>query len=65
MRRFLESIILHDGSEQKKEDKDDSDGIHVLDMETLEVVSIIKTGLGPDPMVIWYPPVISKSNSLD
>lgn len=49
--------ILPDGSEQIKEHKEDSDGIHVIDMETLEVVSKIKTGLGFDPMIMWYPPV--------
>jgi YVTN family beta-propeller protein len=34
----------------------DSDGIHVINMKTLEVEAVIKTGLGPDPMVLWYPP---------
>ncbi len=52
----LEPEILPDGSEYIKQQKEDSDGIHVIDMETLEVVSKIKTGLGPDPMVMWYPP---------
>lgn len=59
---LLEPQILPDGSEQIKEHKEDSDGIHVIDMETLEVVSKIKTGLGPDPMVMWYPPAITKSD---
>ena len=53
----LEPEILADGSEHIKQHKEDSDGIHVIDMETLEVVSKIKTGLGPDPMTMWYPPV--------
>lgn len=35
---------------------DQSDGVHVIDMESLEVIKIIKTGFGPDPMAIWYPP---------
>lgn len=48
--------ILPDGSERIKEHEEDSDGIHVIDLETLEVVAIIKTGLGPDPMTMWYPP---------
>lgn len=48
--------ILPDGSERTKERKEDSDGVHVIDMKKLEVVSIIKTGLGPDPMTMWYPP---------
>ena len=47
--------ILPDGSEQVKKHKEDSDGVHVVDMKSLEVVSIIKTGLGPDPMAMWYP----------
>jgi len=52
----LEPKILPDGSELIKEHKEDSDGLHVIDMESLEVVSKIKTGLGPDPMAMWYPP---------
>lgn len=51
----MEPEILPDGSERIKEHKEDSDGVHVIDMKTLEVVSIIKTGLGPDPMVMWHP----------
>jgi YVTN family beta-propeller protein len=52
----LEPELLPDGSERAKEYKQDSDGVHVIGMKTLEVVSIIKTGLGPDPMIMWYPP---------
>lgn len=48
--------ILPDGSERIKKRKEDSDGIHVIDMKTLEVVAVIKTGLGPDPMMMWFPP---------
>ncbi|MFH1265939.1 MAG: cytochrome D1 domain-containing protein [Planctomycetota bacterium] len=33
-----------------------SDGLHVVDMETLTVEAVIKTGDGPDPMLIWFPP---------
>ena len=33
-----------------------ADGVHVVNAETLEVEAIIKTGDGPDPMSIWYPP---------
>lgn len=33
-----------------------SDGVHVINLKTLKVEAIIKTGLGPDPMVMWYPP---------
>jgi YVTN family beta-propeller protein len=35
---------------------ENSDGIHVIDMKKLSVKTIIKTGLGPDPMVMWFPP---------
>jgi YVTN family beta-propeller protein len=52
----LKPEVLPDGSERVKEHKADSDGVHVIEMKTLKVVSIIKTGLGPDPMVMWYPP---------
>ena len=31
------------------------DGLHVVDTETLEVVAIVDTGDGPDPMAMWYP----------
>lgn len=34
----------------------ESDGVHVINMKTLEVEAVIKTGLGPDPMVMWFPP---------
>ena len=51
----LKPEILPNGTERVKEHKEDSDGVHVIDMKTLEVVSVIKTGLGPDPMVMWYP----------
>jgi YVTN family beta-propeller protein len=56
----LETEILADGSEKIKVNAGDSDGIHVIDMKTLTVVNVIKSGLGPDPMIMWYPPV-SKS----
>lgn len=39
----------------KKVYKPQSDGVHVIDMSTLKVVSIVKTGLGPGPMTMWYP----------
>lgn len=35
---------------------ENSKGIHVIDMQTLSVVKVIKTGMGPDPMVMWFPP---------
>jgi YVTN family beta-propeller protein len=35
---------------------ENSKGIHVIDMKTLSVVKVIKTGMGPDPMVMWFPP---------
>lgn len=52
----LEVKVLPDGSETSKGNKEDSDGVHVVDLEKMEVVDIIKTGLGPDPMLLWYPP---------
>ena len=52
----MEVEILLDGSERIRADSRDSDGVHVIDMSTLSVESVIKTGLGPDPMIIWYPP---------
>ena len=33
-----------------------SDGLHVIEMDTLTVEKVIKTGNGPDPMMIWFPP---------
>lgn len=47
--------VLTDGSEKTEAHKNVSDGIHVVDLEKLKVVDIIKTGLGPDPMMLWYP----------
>jgi hypothetical protein len=48
--------VLPDGTEKLKLKTEGSDGVHVVDMKKLEVVAIIKTGLGPDPMAIWFPP---------
>jgi DNA-binding beta-propeller fold protein YncE len=47
--------IKPDGDSTVTASAKDSDGVHVIDMKTLEVVSIIKTGLGPDTMLMWYP----------
>lgn len=33
-----------------------SDGLHVVDMDTLCVEAVLKIGDGPDPMLIWFPP---------
>lgn len=33
-----------------------ADGLHVIDMDTLAVEAVIKTGDGPDPMMMWFPP---------
>ena len=44
------------GGNEEAEHAAESDGVHVIDMEKLEVVDIIKTGLGPDPMVMWFLP---------
>ena len=31
------------------------DGLHVVDTKTLQVVKVIYTGDGPDPISMWYP----------
>ncbi len=45
------------GGHERVEHAVESDGVHVIDLEKLEVIGTVKTGLGPDPMVLWYPPV--------
>lgn len=47
--------ILKNGSERTDATKSVSDGVHVIDLSKMEVVDVIKTGLGPDPMMMWYP----------
>ncbi|MBX3178693.1 MAG: DUF1080 domain-containing protein [Candidatus Hydrogenedentes bacterium] len=32
-----------------------TDGLHVVNTETLEVEATVDTGDGPDPMLMWYP----------
>ncbi|MCK5862048.1 MAG: hypothetical protein KAH38_06165, partial [Candidatus Hydrogenedentes bacterium] len=32
-----------------------TDGLHVINTETLQVEEIINTGEGPDPMLMWFP----------
>lgn len=44
------------GGEEKIISAKQSDGVHVIDLESLTVVKIIKTGMGPDPMLIWNAP---------
>ncbi len=51
----MEAEVLPDGTERVKTNSGHSDGVHVIDMTTLSVESVIKTGLGPDPMMMWYP----------
>ncbi len=51
-----EAEMLTDGTENIKLKETGSDGVHVVDMQKLEVISIIITGLGPDPMAMWFPP---------
>jgi YVTN family beta-propeller protein len=51
----MEAEVLPDGSERVKHSAGDSDGVHVINMKTLSVEGVVKTGLGPDPMVMWYP----------
>ncbi|WP_339923422.1 exo-alpha-sialidase [uncultured Cyclobacterium sp.] len=48
--------IGKDGEETLEGFKAKSDGGHVVDLHRLEVVKIIETGLGPDPMQMWWPP---------
>ncbi len=50
-----EVVVMPDGLERVKAKTGDSDGVHVIDMKRFDVLSIIKTGLGPDPMAIWFP----------
>lgn len=45
------------GGNEEVEYTVESDGVHVIDLEKLEVVGTIKTGLGPDPMAMWFPPM--------
>jgi YVTN family beta-propeller protein len=33
-----------------------NDGLHVINLDTLEVEAVVHTGDGPDPMLMWYPP---------
>jgi YVTN family beta-propeller protein len=33
-----------------------TDGLNVVNLQTLEVEAVIQTGDGPDPMSMWYPP---------
>jgi YVTN family beta-propeller protein len=47
---------LPDGSELVKVKSEDSDGIHVINMKTLEAEKVIKSGLGPDPMIMTFIP---------
>ncbi|EPR71115.1 Sialidase [Cyclobacterium qasimii M12-11B] len=48
--------IGEDGEENLEKIKAKSDGVHVVDLHKLEVVKVIETGLGPDPMQMWWPP---------
>jgi YVTN family beta-propeller protein len=52
---LLEPGALPDVLGGSKKSKAESDGVHVIDMKTLKVVSVVKTGLGPGPMTMWYP----------
>lgn len=49
------NIGIH-GEEALERLKEKSDGVHVVDLQRLEVTKVIKTGLGPDPMQLWWPP---------
>lgn len=45
-----------DGEETLMVSSEQSQGIHVINMESLTVETVIKTGMGPDPMVMWFSP---------
>ena len=45
-----------DGEETLTVSSNRSQGVHVINMESLTVETVIKTGMGPDPMVMWFPP---------
>ena len=40
-----------------------TDGVHVIDIESLTVETVIHTGDGSDAMAIWYPPLPSGMNT--
>ena len=44
------------GEERVSDLNEKSDGVHVIDLRQMKVVKVIKTGLGPDPMQMWWPP---------
>lgn len=50
------SKVDSEGEESLTIKTEDSNGVHVIDMNSLEVIKTINTGLGPDPMAVWYPP---------
>jgi YVTN family beta-propeller protein len=52
----MQAEKLPDGTERVRSKAGDSDGVHVIDMKTLSVIAVIKSGLGPDPMYMWHPP---------
>ena len=47
--------VKEDGEEPITVSEKESDGVHVVNLETFEVEAIIKTGLGPESMIMWYP----------
>ena len=50
------ATVGSDGEETLTVSPDRSQGVHVINMERLTVETVIKTGMGPDPMVMWFPP---------
>jgi len=52
----VETSFNSNGTESLKLNQRKSEGVHVIDTQTLTIINIIETGLGPDPMIIWYPP---------
>jgi len=49
------ATVGSDGEETLTVSSDGSQGVHVVNMESLMVETVIKTGMGPDPMVMWFP----------
>lgn len=48
--------VESNGEEAVVSNAHSSQGVHVIEMKTLTVEAVIKTGLGPDPMALWFPP---------
>lgn len=51
-----ENENLEDGNGSYDVQVEMSNGVQVMNMKTFSIEAVIKTGLGPDPMVMWFPP---------